>query len=132
MSAPTPRTGDLPAGVAGEFAYGLLVAQLTRVENGVQQLNAEVTRRFDALPERFVPRAEIAAFQRTSEQDRAELRSLLASETGHREDAIRRVDERITAEARERANDRKWALGLLATILIAISGEGITLFTHFH
>lgn len=131
MTLPAPRPGDSPP-MGGEYAWGLLVAQLTRVENGVTHLSDEVTRRFDSLPDRFVTRSEYTAFGGASEKDRVELRAILAAETAARESDVRRVDERITSEGRERAGDRKWALGILATVLIALIGFGITLFTHYY
>lgn len=127
MVMPSPRPGELPPAGMDASTWQVL-STLGELREDIRGIGS----RMDRLPADFVTRNEYNAHAAGSESDRAELRSMLTAETGHREDAIRRVDERITAEARERANDRKWALGLLATILVAISGEGVTLFTHFH
>jgi hypothetical protein len=136
---PEPRTDSGSPGL--EAAEWRLLQAIREVGDDVREMRADVTRRFERLPEQFVPRPEIGAWRDESTRDRQALRGeLIRCETKHDAD-VRRIEEslgasfraltdRMDGEEKERANAVRWALGLVATIIIALAGLGLTLFTN--
>lgn len=138
---PAPREGVGIPGVS-TTEWRLLEA-IREVGQDVREMRTEFTGRFDQLPTRFVPRPEIEQFMRGSQDDRAQLRAeLLREEQARAADtqrltethaaAIKALSDRIDSEEKERATAQRWALSLLATLLIALAGFGVTLFTNLH
>lgn len=142
-TVPGPRDGGGPAlpGVSGT-EWRLLEA-IREVGQDVREMRGDFTARFDQLPARFVPRPEVEQFMRSSERDRADLHAALstnvakadadlaAAQAKHNADTLR-LEEAIKAQERERQAAQRWALGLLATLLVAIAGLGVTLFVNLH
>lgn len=137
MVAPQPRVGDAPPPGMDASTWQVLSA-LGRLQDGQDATRAsldgfrtEVVQRFDRLPETFVTLREHEQFAHASERDRALLHAEDQRLDGKIDASRDALAERLEAVERERKSDRHWALGLLATILIALAGFGVTVIVHY-
>lgn len=122
MGAPYPAGGPPPAGVD---------ASLWQVLSALGDLREDIRGITVRLDRDFVRRTEHDQFAAGSERDRALLHAEDQRLEGRLEEKAKALADRIDSVEQERKNDRHWALGLLATILIALVGFGVTVIVHY-
>jgi hypothetical protein len=83
-----------------------LLGAINRVDDSVERLRADMADKFDQLDDRFVPRREVDARFAEGARDQSDLRARL-EQLGAKQDA---VDQ-------QRKADRRWAIGVLLTVL---------------
>lgn len=123
MPLPAPRSGEAPVGM--DTSTWQVLSTLGELREDIRGIAGRLDRD-------FVPRTEHDQHAATSERDRALLHAEDVRLDTKIDGAVKSLQERMDGEEKERASAQRWALGLTATILLAVAGEGVTLFTHFH
>lgn len=112
MSVPTQRD---PAG-PDTGAWRLLEA-INRVDDSVRNLAVDMAAKFDKLDERFITRREAESRFTDGSRDRADLRAQIELAKSRHDADIARLETDADAAERRRIADRRWAVGVLLTIL---------------
>lgn len=124
-------TPSAPLGAAPPAGMDAATWQVLSALGDLREDIRAIGGRMDRLADDFATRREFAAHCESSERDRA----VLHAEDHRLADLLAgvetRLGDRIDTQERERVVAQRWALGLAATVLLALIGFAITLFTHY-
>ena len=108
MTVPAPRTEV--AAMPGDGALGLVISSLQRLEDSVGRLSADMRSELSRLPEQYVHRRE-------ADRRFDELMVAVGGERADRKSAIKELEDRAEEAEQRRVADRRWAIGVLFTVL---------------
>lgn len=109
MTVPVQRGPEMGGhGDNGVLSY--VAESLRRLEDSVSKGFADVATQLSRLPELYVPRREV-------ERRFDELTIDLGAERGARETDVARLQTRFEEAEKRRTADRRWAVGVLLTVL---------------
>lgn len=127
---------------ADPTVIGLVTQGLAEVKEAVTQLSRDLHGTLARLPNDYVPRREVERWRDERTIEVGSLRVDLAAERNARVAAIRELaeqrdadeherEEREEALDRQRTADRRWFLGMVVTIILAVFTAAVTLIVHW-